>query len=226
MNYKSTSFLGFVVLFVFLIFLSVYELDLAKKNHYENFIRIAPPENISNMVLGQRAPVADLFWIRLIQDFSFCDKRISKLQCVSKGWAYHLLNAISHLDPKLRIAHMAGPLMLTIVVGDSEGASKIFDRSVELFPKDWPILYGAAYQALFEEKNNEKAAGLFEAAGRNGGPTWFMDAAHKLYLKSGRADVAEKLLEELQHSNLVPQEVVEKLEMRAKDLDKAKKYIQ
>jgi hypothetical protein len=204
---------------VVLILITAFKLDYYKSGHEEIFIRISPPEHVENLVLGQRSLIADLFWIRLIQDFSFCDKRLSKIKCEDDGWAYKLLNGISHLDPKLRVAHLAGPLMLSIVIGDSGGASKIFDRAVMLYPTDWPIIYGAAYQALFEEKNKNKAAGLFESAARAGGPIWFFDAAHKLYLKAGQREMARNLFEQLQQDKNFPKGLLENLEKRYRGLD-------
>jgi hypothetical protein len=90
-----------------------------------------------------------------------------------------------------------GAVALSVIITDVEGASKIFDKAVRTFPKDWPILYRAAYHALFEEKNKEKAARLLIASAEAGGGEWFYSLAQRLYLEEGQRELAMRLYEDL-----------------------------
>jgi hypothetical protein len=159
-----------------------------------------------------------MLWIGLIQDFSFCEKEVASHVCVSEGWAYKMAITISHLDPHFRALHFNAPLMLTVVVNDIGGASKLLDRSVELFPGDWQILYTAAYQALVEEKNKNKAATLFLNAARSGGPKWFYDASVKLYTEGGEVEVAHSVVQSLREKKDIDSKLLETMEERVKML--------
>lgn len=189
----STIFLT-VVSFILLLF-SVESTQRAKLDEVKDFI--APPPLIEHYSFGLKPQLADIFWVRSLQDFDFCEKFISENTCKGNSWLFHMLNAVVTLDPSYRIAYSAGGLALTIIISDYAGASKIFDKGVKAFPEDWPLLFRAAYHALYEERDFAKASDLFKRAGQFGGPAWTQSLANRLQTKAGQVEVGERLLADL-----------------------------
>lgn len=166
---------------------------------------LAPPHEIQYFTFGHREITADLLWIRAIQDFDYCEKKINQRDCRSGSWLYQMLDVITDLSPDFRMAYSAGSMALTVIISDLEGASKFFDKAVAQFPRDWIINYKAAYHAIYEEKNPEKGARLVEAAAQNGAPTWVHALAGRLYTQAGQLELAELLARDLEASGGDPQ---------------------
>lgn len=158
---------------------------------------LSPPPGIEHFTFGHRDVIADFFWIRAIQDFDYCDQPIAKNLCVGGGWLYRMLETITELSPKFRMPYATGAVALSVMVSDINGAAKIFDKGIQNFPNDWPILYRAAYHYLYEVKDKKKAADLFIRAGRNGAPPWVFSLAGGLYNESNERAAAEAALQEI-----------------------------
>jgi hypothetical protein len=173
---------------------------------------IAPPE-LKHFTFGYDEPMADILWIRAIQDLDFCSQKVNQSDCKSQSWLYQMINQITILSPDFRMPYAAGSLALTILINDYEGASKIFDKAVERFPKDWPILSRAAYHAIYEEHDKLKAARLLKQAAENGGPPWYYSLSGRLYAEGGELELGEALLNELKESNQ-PQYVIDRLSQK------------
>lgn len=165
---------------------------------------VSPPASLVYFTFGYREPMADMFWIRSIQDFDYCEKPLAKNLCQGKGWLFKTLDLVTELSPFFRMAYSAGGMALTIVISDIEGASRLFDKGVARLPKDWVILYKASYQALHEEHDSAKAAKLMEQAARYGAPDWVYLLSTRLYTEAGKREMAERLLAEMEHSALDP----------------------
>lgn len=174
---------------------------------------VAPPEHLEHLSFGFHEVVADLFWIRALQDFGYCESQVAENRCRGESWLYQMLDTITNLSPKYRIVHATGPLALSVIISDIEGASKLFDKAVAEYPKDWPILYRAAYHAILEEKNNEKGAELVRRAAQNGGPTWFYSLAAHLYSEAGQRLMIKSMLQDLEQQKIEP-EILERVRKR------------
>lgn len=159
---------------------------------------VAPPAGLVHFHFGFRHAFADSLWVRSLQDFDYCEHEKARHLCQGRGWLFQTLDLVTDLDPKFRMAYSAGGMALTIIVNDMEGASRLFDKGVRQFPKDWVLLYKAAYQALQEEKNPEKAAALMERAAQNGAPDWVYVLSGRLYTNAGRQELAVRVLQEMQ----------------------------
>jgi len=162
---------------------------------------IAPPPYIEYFTFGYNEVIADGIWIRAIQDFDYCEQEVSKNICKGQGWLYQMLDAATNLSPQNLIIFRTGPVELSIIVNDIEGASKLFDKAVLHFPNDWQILYRASYQALYEEHNKRKAADLLVRAAKNGGMWWFNTLAARLYSDAGEKELGISLYNHLKASN-------------------------
>ncbi|AZZ36254.1 hypothetical protein CIK05_05430 [Bdellovibrio sp. qaytius] len=173
---------------------------------------IPPPKAIQHLTAGFNVQVADAFWLRAVQDFDYCSKKISQNVCEGNSWLFSVLDLSSTLDPKLEpIMYQTAGLALSILVGDVEGGAKIFDRGVQVYPDNWQIIYGAAYHALYEEKNKMKASKLYLRASEIGAPKWTQVLAARLASDEGESEFADKILEDM-----VAQNKDEKLIIRLK----------
>lgn len=158
---------------------------------------IAPPPMIERMTFGYGDAIADLLWIRAVQDFDYCDQQVGENICRNNSWLFQMLDAITTLSPQFRMPYAAGALALTVIITDIDGATTIFDKGVKEFPKDWPILYRAAYHYMYEVKDNKRAAELLIQAGKNGAPPWVFTLAGRLYSDAGSLELAEAVLQDM-----------------------------
>jgi hypothetical protein len=197
----------------FFLLMLIYSIGLPYKHAPKNYI--TPPE-FKHFTFGYNEPIADFLWIRAIQDFDFCSEKINEKDCKGQSWLFHMLNQVTELSPQFRMPYATGGIALTIIVNDYEGASKIFDKAVLAFPKDWRILGRAAYHALYEEKDKVKAAHLLKSGAENGGPFWYYTLSGRLFAEGGEMQLGEALLEELKASGQ-PDHVIDRLKKKLAD---------
>lgn len=159
---------------------------------------IPPPKAIQHLTAGFKIQVADSLWLRAVQDFDYCGKRIEEHVCEGNSWLFSVLDLSSTLDPRLEpVMYQTGGLALSILVGDVEGGAKIFERGTRVYPDHWHIIYAAAYHALFEEKNKKKASKLYLRASEKGAPPWTQVLAARLAADEGESEFATKILEDM-----------------------------
>ncbi len=185
-----------------LLFVNVRFLSFQNQDSAKDFI--APPPKLEQYTVGLRYQIADLIWIRALQDFDFCEKQLDERTCQGKSWLFEMIDTVVRLDSHFKNPYMFGGLALTVLISDYAGASIIFDKAVEKFPNDWNLNYIAAYHSLFEEKNQFKAAQRFEAAARGGAPSWVYVRASRLYDESGKKELAQDILNQLEKSGQHP----------------------
>ncbi|MFV3410205.1 tetratricopeptide repeat protein [Bdellovibrio bacteriovorus] len=158
---------------------------------------IAPLPMMERFSFGYSETLADLMWVRALQDFDYCDQSVGENICRNNSWLYQMLDTITNLSPQFRIPYAAGALALTVIITDVDGATKIFDKGVRAFPNDWPILYRAAYHYMYEVKDNKRAAELLIQAAKNGAPPWVFNLAGRLYSDAGNLELAESVLQDM-----------------------------
>lgn len=190
-----------ILLGVFAVLMIVLSQKFAPSPASEIKALIPPPPMIERMDFGYSEAMADILWIRTLQDFDYCEQEIAERICRNNSWLFKMLDAITDLAPKFRIAYAAGALALTVLITDVDGATKIFDNGVKELPKDWSISYRAAYHYLYEVKDNHRAAELLIQAGENGAPPWVFTLAGRLYSDAGNLELAEAVLKEMIETN-------------------------
>ena len=119
---------------------------------------------------------------------------------------------ITDLAPDYETVYRAGGLSLTVLINDTQTASSLFDRGVRALPFSFKILYAAAYHALVEEKNPDKAASLMRRAADAGGPSWLYALAGRLYTEAGKKELAVTLLEDLRSQDGMDTQILKRLE--------------
>ena len=162
---------------------------------------IAPPPALKFLHFGFNEVIADMLWIRALQDFDYCESKIDENTCKGNSWLYHMLDTSLTLSPHFYIEAHTGGVALSVLLSDFVGATKFF---VSAFPNDWRILYYAAYHAMREDKNNEKAAAYLIRAARNGGNDWFFNLAVTLYTEAGQQEFGRRVYESLKDSDFEP----------------------
>lgn len=159
---------------------------------------IPPPKAIQYLTAGFRIQTADAFWLRAVQDFDYCSHKIAENVCEGNSWLFSVLDLASTLDSRLEpVMYQTGGLALSILVGDVEGAAQFFERGTRVYPSSWQVIYGAAYHALYEEKNKKKASKLYLRAFENGAPSWTQVLAARLASDEGDSEFAERILEDM-----------------------------
>lgn len=161
---------------------------------------IPPPKEIQHFHFGYSETMADVFWIRVLQDFFVCDRpiedlRVTHTEVCDQSWVFKMLDLVTDLAPKFGMPYYYGATVLSVITNDPEGARVIFEKGVREIPTAWDIAYRAAYHYLIELKNNERAAELLVQAGNNGAPAWVFSLAGRLYSEEGKAFLAKSVLE-------------------------------
>lgn len=211
-NYKLLKKPGFgigsvfllILTFVFLISISkVYLKPYKSPSHFTYFMNPSP--FLEYFTFGYQDLVADLLWLRAIQDLDQCDRPVAKGEVCNHSWAFRMVNKVTDLSPRFRIIYATVPLILSLVVNDSEGAIQLLDKGLIYFPNDWRILYRGGYLYLFERGDKVKAADYFIRAQKNGGPDWLAAYATRLYSQAGRSELIQKVLSEYQEKGFSPE---------------------
>jgi hypothetical protein len=158
----------------------------AERNFYS---LTPPPPYLKYYSFGFNESLADSLWLRYIQDLQKC--RLfghigEKKTTCDRGWSFQMLDEITDLAPKFRMPYSVGPLSLSVLVDDYDGAGILFEKAIKAFPNDWQILYKAAYYYIYDKKDPMRAAHLLLQAQKNGGPEWLALLASKLYDRSGQ----------------------------------------
>lgn len=189
---------------------------------------VPPPPNVERFSFGYNETMADLLWLRVIQDLHVCENAKNGIAhqagekhvgwLCERGWVYKMINAITELSPKWRMPYVVGATMLSIVVDDRLGATDIFNKGVARYPDDVNLLYRASYHFIWEEKQPKIAADLLTRAARNGGPKWFYSLAGKLYTQAGQAELAKVIVEDALKTANTP-EIKERLENRLREVN-------
>lgn len=185
-----------------------------RPSNKERFL-IPPPEYIEYFHFGFNESMADSFWLRWIQDLEVCMTYTHKPTMLDQptidqdearfhtprykncdnSWAFKMLDTVTKLAPRYLMAYIGGAVSLSVLVEDYEGASVIFDRGTTVYPKDWTLLYRAAYHFLYDRKDFAKAARLLEQSAANGAPIWVKSLASRLYTKSGQVELGLNVLQ-------------------------------
>lgn len=165
------------------------DVDHSEQSHYS---LTPPPPGLKYYSFGFDESFADGLWLRYIQDMDKCNvyglKQQQKSAC-AKGWSFQMLDQITDLAPKFRMPYAIGPISLSIIVDDYDGAEVLFEKAIRAFPEDWRILYRAAYFYIYDKKEPVKAAHLLLQAQKFGGPEWLALLASRLYDRSGQLDI-------------------------------------
>jgi tetratricopeptide (TPR) repeat protein len=177
----------------------------------------APPKELRYFALGESLTVSDSLWLRVIQDFDYCEGK-ARHQACRDGWVYHMIDLVTDLDSHFHMPYIMGATILSVLVDDVDGAAKIFAKGLAVYPTDWSLAYRAGSHAMTEEKNPEKAARYFRQAAQNGAPFWVNSLAARMYTKAGERQIARQMLQQV-HDEVKDEKQRQFLELRMKQMD-------
>jgi hypothetical protein len=156
--------------------------------------------------------IADILWLRAIQDFDHCERKVEGAPC-NGSWLGEMLIRISDLSPKFRMVYALGPIMLSVMIEDYVSSMDLLDRAMLSYPNDWPILYRGGYIYLYEIKDKKKAAEYFLKAGQSGAPSWVFSLASRLFQETGEFIQNDILIQEAEKTG-VPKEIIERMKRK------------
>ena len=207
--FKDTSFAKNHVAFFFCFLAVLFYTGtlLLNKKYLESSnhpVYFAPPTLIRHFSFGFPDLYADFLWIRLIQNVDFCNAQQgiprydgkTSYQC-EKGWSYKMTDTLTELAPRFLAPYLISGSIMSVIMRDKEGARKIYDKGMKMFPDNWKLFFNAGYHYLLEMKDREKGAELFLKAAQSGGPPWLYELSAKQYEESGKLLLARQILQEL-----------------------------
>ncbi len=180
---------------------------------------VSPTPYLEDFTFGYKELVADLLWLRTVQDIDHCERILKPNEVCTNSWVYKMVNKVTDLSPHFRIIYATAPLLLAITVNDTPGAVAILERGLKYFPNDWPILYRGAYLYVFEVGDKVKAAEYFVRAQKNGAPDWLASYATRLYTEAGRLEMAEQLVRDYEKTG-IPPELLQRMRDRLTEASK------
>lgn len=163
---------------------------------------------ISLFTFGYSETLADSIWLQSLQNFRTCEQdrggspltalgaRMGpdRIPSCSYSWLYHMLNVTMHLAPRFKTVAEIGPMVLSSVIDDIDGATELYTRAVRHYPDDWVILSRAATHFALEIEDGQKAAQLYLRAVDKGAPVWMALYASKLSSQEGQRELAIRIL--------------------------------
>lgn len=195
------------------------------KQKKQDIFYFSPSKHIKYFSFGFPDLLADILWMRLLQNIDFCSSKkglpvydgTKRYHCV-EGWSYKMTHAITELSPRFSSPYkLAGPI-LSVIQGDKIGAKKIFDKAIKVFPEDWRLHFSASYHYLVELEKEEEAIPLMIKTADLGGPSWLYVLATKTYLKQGKWLLAKELIGELMKKETLSEQQKETLKNRLKKI--------
>ncbi|MBX3041198.1 MAG: hypothetical protein KF789_10885 [Bdellovibrionaceae bacterium] len=203
-----------ILLFTICLGLIWQSLSLLETERPREIPPYATPPDFQYFTFGMKEQAADMLWLRAVQDFDYCEKSESPHQCVRRGWLYNMLDLITDMAPSFRMPYAVGGLALSVLISDTEGATRFFEKGVHRFPHDWAIVSRAAYHALYEEKDRPKAIRLLTQAAKEGAPKWYFLLANRLAVEDGHLDLAENLISDVEAANYGDDRLLQSLRER------------
>lgn len=200
--YMLTAFMGLITF----VLINIYseKIEVVSKP-------IPPPPELANFHMGYAALMADAYWLRLLQDVDYCGASAipfedslnpsgarrgpNRTPGCKKGWSFSMLNLILELDPRFHYAVQMGPMSLSVISDDIEGATIMFKKATELYPNDWILHYQAGYHFMSELEDYESAASYYDEASKLGAPRWLPLLVARLQTKAGKSWLARATLE-------------------------------
>jgi tetratricopeptide (TPR) repeat protein len=224
-----TSKAGVSFLFIFLALSSVLYLNSKIQSRRTVDLNYAPPPEAKYFLFGYNEPFADSLWIRILQNPEQCEMHLAPeggprtgvghVADCNKGWVYHMLDATTEIAPRFKAPAQYGPLFLSVLVDDIEGATLYFEKVLKLYPNDWELNYQAATHYMREVGDLKRAAELYSAAAQNGAPKWIYALSANLYKKTGQALAGKILLENFLKN--APEDFYgrDRVQLRLKEID-------
>jgi tetratricopeptide (TPR) repeat protein len=187
-----------VLLFVAFVEVGLCNKETARPRRKADFV--FPSTDIQHFTFGFNEVIADLYWLRAIQDFDVCvypkapknapRTGLNRTHHCEMDWGYRMLEVITTLAPRNYVTYNSGGVMLSVVLDDIKGATEIYNKGLQMFPNDWQLNFQGATHYLTEVGDLQKAAYHYNRAVQNGAPVWAAALSARLFDEIGRTELA------------------------------------
>jgi hypothetical protein len=179
----------------------------------QSFMLLPQGEHLRVAVLGYHHVVADLLWLRAIQEMG--ERKITE---EAGGWLASALDVITTLDPHFVSVYQVGGIALTTLVTMPHLSNKLLEKGMQYNPQVWQLPFLLGFNYYFDLYNDQKAAEYIgRAATLPGAPDYLARFAAKLYVSARTPQVALELLAQV-YTKSTDENVKEVLEQRIKEV--------
>ncbi len=150
-------------------------------------------EYLKVAVLGYRQAVADLIWLKAVQQLG---ERNPSIQ--SYLWAYHAADVLTDLDPKFVFAYQAVGTVLGVWAERPKESIAILTKGIQHNPTAWELPFYTGYAYFYLLHQPLEAARYFRLASElPGSPDYLPRLAARMSVEAGDLDAALEFLRRL-----------------------------
>lgn len=167
-------------------------LDMSKgEGAAEGFMYLPDPEHLKVASLGYDELVADLLWLKAVQN-------MGEFTISSQGydWIYKALDTVTTLDPKFVQAYETGGLILTLVADKVDLSNRLFEKAALNNPDVWQFKYYLGFNHFYFMKDYPAAAKYIKQASEiPGSPKYLPMLASRLYVQADEISTSLSFLQ-------------------------------
>jgi hypothetical protein len=159
----------------------------------------------TKLSLGFRNLVADVYWMRAV--IYYGGKRAEGGERPNYDLLYPLLDLVTSLDPRFRVAYRFGAIFLAEPYPNGPGrpdlSLQVLQKGIDRDNGNWNYYHDAGFIYYWWLKDPQKAAEWFAKAGdRPGAPEWLKPLAAVTLAEGGNRESSRQLFRELQNSDV------------------------
>lgn len=157
----------------------------------------------SRMALGFRNVVADIYWMRAVVYYG--GQRRAREGTQSYELLYPLLDLVTSLDPRFRVAYRFGAIFLTEAYpagpGRSDQAIALLERGLAFNPSAWEYAHDIGFIYYWWLRDYQRAAEWFErGAAMEGAPSWLKPLAAVTLIEGGSRETSRTMWRQMAQS--------------------------
>jgi tetratricopeptide (TPR) repeat protein len=154
---------------------------------------LPPGEYLKLAVLGYRNIVADVIWLKAVQNFS--GRNQSRAAYLA---GYHAVDVATDLNPDFVHAYKASGTILSVWAKMPNESVAILGKGVQYNPTIWELPFFLGYDYFYELHDPKTAAKYFQqAASLPRAPGWLGKLAARMTVEAGDPDSALEFLQRL-----------------------------
>jgi tetratricopeptide (TPR) repeat protein len=160
---------------------------------------------VSKLSLGYRVLLADIYWMRAVVYYGA--KRRGGGERPNYDQLFPLLDLVTSLDPRFRVAYRFGAVFLTEEYPNGPGrpdlALELLQRGIARDSGRWTYYHDAGFIYYWSLNDLPRAAEYFAKAGdRPGAPEWLKPLAALTLAEGGSRESSRRLFRELLNSDI------------------------
>jgi hypothetical protein len=157
----------------------------------EQILYLPSGRNTKALTLGFSNLAADVLWIRAVSYFGG-----HVLTDSEYPWLYRILVQVVTLDPTFQYPYLFGGMALALKPESADESIAMLSRGMTNYPGDWRYPFYLGFNAFYNQRDPERAAGLMlYASSLPGSPAYLPRLAASLLAETGRVQAAVRFLE-------------------------------